>query len=269
MTPLAQALVNAKIDGRLSGDIATIADALISSDCHCFECSAVQNAATALFLDSDGCWRADADKRMPREVFLPSPLTWIEFTLQHKDGRKQRQGHLMVDDGSLVRIRSVVSESGEIALAPGALSFGSYQSEAWGTYFNSYPRDEEAQDWVFEMVMSFHGLLAMINTPRIIGRREHMPHAGLQRRLARDRHMPGKYPLRAWHEIVLEVRPPVVDDSEHEVNLTGQRALHFVRCHLRIKLGRLELVSAHWRGDAALGIKRARYVVVPEKRRAA
>jgi hypothetical protein len=41
------------------------------------------------------------------------------------------------------------------------------------------------------------------------------------------------------------------------------RALHFVRAHLRLRLGRVELVRPHWRGDAQLGIKRPAYLVAP------
>jgi hypothetical protein len=41
------------------------------------------------------------------------------------------------------------------------------------------------------------------------------------------------------------------------------RALHFVRAHLRLRLGKIELVRPHWRGDAQLGIKRPAYLVTP------
>lgn len=116
-----------------------------------------------------------------------------------------------------------------------------------------------------------YAILAIINSPRIVGRRTHRPHAGLQRALRRARGLGvGKFPLRGWTEIILEITPPQVDVSGrvHETRLTGRRALHFVRQHLRIRNGGLELVSAHWRGDAALGIKRSRYKVVPPRNQA-
>ena len=112
------------------------------------------------------------------------------------------------------------------------------------------------------MAAWLYGLLAIINTPRVIMRRQHMPHAGLQRALIASRRITGKYPLLAWQELQLKVQPPDIDESDHEAHLTGARALHFCRAHLRIRLGRLELVSAHWRGDPALGIKQTRYRVV-------
>ncbi|QPF81665.1 hypothetical protein IC762_17725 [Bradyrhizobium genosp. L] len=104
-------------------------------------------------------------------------------------------------------------------------------------------------------------LLAMINTPRIIGRCQHMPHAGLARDL-RKRFGAGRFPLRAWTEIQLKVTPPEQGEGEAEAHLTGARALHFCRAHLRVRLGRLELVSSHWRGDPALGIKQSKYRLV-------
>lgn len=112
-----------------------------------------------------------------------------------------------------------------------------------------------------------YAALSVINTPRVIGRRQHMPHAGLQRKLAQARGMVGKFPLHAWTEIKLEVSPPRLDRSAtgdpHEARLTGAKALHFCRCHLRVRLGQLELVSAHWRGDPALGMKQSRYKLLP------
>lgn len=108
--------------------------------------------------------------------------------------------------------------------------------------------------------------LAMINTPRIIGRRQYMPHAGLQRRLAAAKGMVGKFPLHAWTEIKLEVRPPEeAGDAEHQTYLTGEKALHFCRAHLRVRLGKLEYVRSHWRGNPALGIKQSRYTLVPPR----
>ena len=106
--------------------------------------------------------------------------------------------------------------------------------------------------------------MILINSPHIIGRRQHMPHAGLERQLTRGL-AGGKFPLHAWTEIKLQVAKPVeIDDGEpHEAHLTGRRALHFVRKHIRIRLGQLEYVSAHWRGDPSIGIKRSRYTVKP------
>ena len=111
-----------------------------------------------------------------------------------------------------------------------------------------------------------YSLLACINTPKVIGRRQRMPNAKLESRLMKQAGITGKYPLRAWTEIILEVGPPREDKNGIvEGRLTGTRALHFVRRFLRIRNGKLEMVSPHWRGDAAVGIKRSRYKAVPQK----
>ncbi|KTQ96970.1 hypothetical protein NS365_23330, partial [Aureimonas ureilytica] len=73
----------------------------------------------------------------------------------------------------------------------------------------------------------------------------------------------GRFPLNAWTELQLRVASPrdLSRDASVEAHLTGQRPLHFCRAHLRVRLGRLEVVRSHWRGDASLGIKQTRYRV--------
>jgi len=108
-----------------------------------------------------------------------------------------------------------------------------------------------------------YAALAIINTPRLIGRTQRAPHRGLERNLLRNQKAVGSYPLRAWSEITLSATPSALEDGEtEEVHFTGKKCLHFCRAHLRVRNGRLELVNAHWRGDPALGIKRTRYKVV-------
>ena len=106
-------------------------------------------------------------------------------------------------------------------------------------------------------------ILSLINTPKTIGRRQHMPHRGLQKNLLRSRSPIGKFPLHAWTEILLHVTAPkdLSDEGSVEAHLTGAKALHFCRAHLRVRFGRVEVVKGHWRGDASLGIKRSRYKV--------
>jgi hypothetical protein len=109
-------------------------------------------------------------------------------------------------------------------------------------------------------------MLAMINTPRLVGRKQHMPDRKLEKTLLRNRPNIGKFPLQAWTEITLSVSAPTKDvsgQSSHEAHLTGTKPLHFCRQHWRVRLGRLERVKAHWRGDPSLGVKRSRYKITP------
>ncbi len=128
-----------------------------------------------------------------------------------------------------------------------------------------FVRGSWADSELFSSVASnfLYTILGMINTPRIFGRKSHMPHAGLQQKLVARKALIGKWPLQAWHEIVLDITPPKEHwAGTHESHLTGEKALHFVRKHLRLSFGTWHYVNSHWRGNGALGIKQARYAVV-------
>ncbi len=104
-----------------------------------------------------------------------------------------------------------------------------------------------------------YATLSLINSPRIVGRSEHKASSGLSKFLARKGGAP--YQLLPWHEIFLDITPPPEAEMEGGTRLTGPRALHFCRQHIRIKRGRLEMVRAHYRGNAEVGIGRAHYAV--------
>jgi hypothetical protein len=102
--------------------------------------------------------------------------------------------------------------------------------------------------------------LDLINTPGLVGLRQHDPHRGLARKLYAARS--GSYPLRGWSEIVLKHQTRIADETEHHTGATYHKCLHFVRSHLRhYRDGKVTVIPAHWRGDPALGIKRTRYLV--------
>lgn len=101
-------------------------------------------------------------------------------------------------------------------------------------------------------------VLDLINTPGLIGLRQHDPHRGLARKLYAARS--GSYPLQGWSEVVLKHQTRIADDTEHHTGATFHKCLHFVRSHLRhYRDGKVTVIPAHWRGDPALGIKRTRY----------
>lgn len=206
---------------------------------------------------------------LERLAFLPAERTALDFG----NFGWGRMGALLIEhEGGALGHMVHAEKTGAYLINPRAFWLG-LSENASNSYRTSDPSDA-AQQALGRMVPMIYGALALINTPRLIGRRQHMPHAGLQRRLAAERGMVGKFPLRGWTEIVLEVTPPIIADEQmHEARLTGGRCLHFCREHLRIVggvvvtiNGRREViggketkVKAHWRGDAALGIKRTRY----------
>jgi hypothetical protein len=106
--------------------------------------------------------------------------------------------------------------------------------------------------------------LALINTPRVIGQTLHYPYQRIEREKLKKHKLIGKFPLRAWTEIVLRVTTRPEDrstDEPLEAHLTGDKCLHYCRTYLRIRNGMLEYVEGHWRGNPALGMKRSRYRV--------
>lgn len=215
-------------------------------DAHHFECSEIFEASKE-FVQTRGAITAAL-----RSAFLPAPRTWIEF----RGDAGERCGAILGDVESPELGRGIwIIAATEIR----ALEVGFLQGERFLPQSSSVDADL--------MVSPFVALLAMINTPRVFGRRQHMPHAGLQRKLAAAQGMTGKFPLRAWTEIKLEVRLPrdESESGEHVAVLTGRKCLHFCRAHLRVQNGQIVFVSSCWRGDPSLGIKRSRYSLIPPR----
>jgi len=234
-------------------------------DIHCFEVSAcwdlilqtMKHTSFARAFDTFG--------------FLPAPNTWLEWTVPGAPRDRNRRAVLLNEYPDPVE-----DEEGVVREAVGVNLFEHHRAIGIGFLIpktGSFQLEEEAlRNWRLVDRDPLHAasalmgitqtILVLINSPRIIGRRQYMPNRALERELTRGFGR-GKFPLHAWTEIKLEVaKPPEIDDGEpHEAHLTGRRALHFCRKHIRIRNGQLEYVSAHWRGDPALGIKRARYRV--------
>lgn len=220
------------------------------------------DAASVMELARDLGNRFTLSNPVGRLAFLPAARTAIDLGAFEWG----RLGALLIEhDGNAVAHMVTIEKNGQRTISPRAFVFG--LAENASNTFRVGDSSEALGQAAGRMVPLIYGILALINTPRIIGRRQHMPHAGLQRQLAASRGMVGKFPLRAWTEIVLEVHPPVIAGEQvHEARLTGGKCLHFCRAHLRIRNGSLEYVSPHWRGDPALGIKQTRYSVIPPRK---
>jgi hypothetical protein len=106
-------------------------------------------------------------------------------------------------------------------------------------------------------------MLNLINTPGLVGFRQHMPHRALQKDIGRALGVSGSYPLQSWSEVVVKTHTEMAGDSIAESGHTFRKCLHFVRSHRRRLTNKEIIIPAHWRGDPALGIKRTRYTVKP------
>jgi hypothetical protein len=227
-------------------------------DVHCFEVTEVLDLACKIAGDM-----VRSDKPVNVLGFLPAPKTWLELKINSE--KIERSGVLLVGSGERTSAYWAVEGKkrgfgssdfiGTLLLGPRTLR---------GTFpdvIKSVPGLSGERDWL----LGIYGFLALINSPHIIGRRQHEPHRGLERALLREQKAIGKFPLRAWTEIRLECGPPksMSDYEGYGGHLSGRRCLHFCRAHLRIRNGQAEFVKAHYRGDASLGIKQTRYRAVP------
>ena len=240
-------------------------------DVHCFEVTEVHPLAVDLAEQyRDEIYKSEDPfqfRLMNVQTFLPAPKTWIEWTETH-GGIAARIGYLFVRN-AVERHATVFGAyaygpvfcstdvAGALLLAPSTVNmldpeWTAMPTLSWAALGNA---NGDHARW---QTLIAYALLAIINTPRIIGRKQHMPHRGLERALIRSLGA-GRFPLHAWTEVVLSMKFREDGDGDHETHLTGQRCLHFCRAHLRVRQGQLQFVRAHWRGDPALGMKRTRY----------
>lgn len=237
-------------------------------DMHCFEATAVFPLLEDLNANFKRLSKSEidtvSDDLVGRFAFLPAPKTWLEWRI---NGCSWRVAILLIERScELIADATLVVGNYEEKDAV-FIDIGYVSLDSADVYYNGAPfivppewKHHPADKMALSFLSIAQMILVCINSPKIVGRRQHMPHRGLEKELTRSMGA-GRFPLHGWTEILLDVtKPPEIDDGEpHEAHLTGRRALHFCRKHIRIRGGRLEYVRAHWRGDAALGMKQSRY----------
>lgn len=256
---------------------------------HCFEVTQIKP------LVQDLSNQAEPKRRSLIDVlsFLPAPATWIERTESSEEGRfgrvAGRSGYLLLEADDKLSARVVEFMGINVK---GGIGFVAFECSPIPLLGNSDP-----DNWAIETALRLKGLaetqggfvgasrmelppddgyfldqmlnkayeiylnLAIINSPHVIIRNTRPPSSGLQKRLARQAQNGESYQLLPWHDILLEVPAKFENASDPSGRIVGPRALHFVRQFVRIRMGKLELVRSHWRGDAAVGISQSRYVV--------
>lgn len=213
--------------------------------------------------------------------FLPAPVTWIEYL--HKMPMQTEGMDVKIRRGFLLDIQEfpfiravVVSDHVYVLQGKTTTDFDiQYQTYDLSVYLGEgispeQRREEEFRRDAFEDEAGVNptssqlvAILALINTPNIIGRTLHDPHKGFARQYSTQSKITSVFPLQAWTKINLSVSDPSRADGDggRSTHFVGEKAFHFVRSHLRVRLGRLEMVRAHNRGNLALGVKRNRYEV--------
>lgn len=231
------------------------------TEAHCFECTAIFPMMCEMF-DVGGKDHITAES-MASDMFMPAPVTWLEWKLPEAN---DRFGLMLVQGGDDERVISRIIACN----AEGFYSAAVIDSDR-RAFDNRYDGLPDAADYLDfnvgatrEMSCVALIMLAIINQQQIIDRHRRQVHAGLRRNLHRAL---GRYPLLAWEEIKLRVGPP----RDASAKASGARVstedmpLHFVRAHRRKTLVLRDVVKAHWRGNPALGMKQTRYrMVAPE-----
>jgi len=177
------------------------------------------------------------------------------------------------DENDMVEISLVVGLDGYAATDPVArvslkiLRDPTYDIDAPFLFIPNFgdrksPAEREAQSKQSRAyVVRVLGSLLVINSRRGFAKKTHDPHKGVSRLLRGSEFAAGKFPLHAWTEIVLK---PLngQEAKETATQITGEKSRHYVRQFYRTPSDRApHWVTDHWRGDAALGIKRSDYVV--------
>lgn len=203
-------------------------------------------------------------------AFLPAPKTWLEWSQPaRRDGRivgSVSVGILLVEQPDLCRASVYMARKYSAVRAP----YEADKLAELGLATNGTPSPErltitcshDGNDRRAFMHDVIYAALTIINSPKVINRRQHQPDRGFERALNAHRGLTGSFPLHAWTEILLSVNThDAAGSAPASAHLTGARALHFCRSFVRVRLGQIEIVRSHWRGDASIGIKRSRYTV--------
>lgn len=266
MTPLAKMMLQdycAPKSGRVGYDPDDILPMMTGAKC--FDVNQIIDLQRELNSITDEVF----DPSLRSRVFLPAPVTFIEWRSNSGNRRgllltENNEGKILVF-GASSRLDTDPAES---YFEWGCVLEGQIPSRSVGSYGLVAEQSEfDKQESINHLALAY-AFLFLINTPNLLGRKTHLPHAGLQRRLAKATGGVGKFPLQAWTELKLycsatDGASADAEDRIIEAQLSGQRCLHFVRAFLRKRRGKIEVVKSHWRGDAALGIKRSRYIAEP------
>jgi hypothetical protein len=186
---------------------------------------------------------------------MPFPCVWIEWRVSAEYVPVERVGLILREDSNGFAHMTTVRQprgGGNVNLTE-EFDLPLFSS---GKRLNEFIRLADGPVRGGLHWMAFDAL-AIINNPRIFDRTTHAPHRGTQKALQRNR-IYANCDMPRWTEIKLSVRASSGEGSKTE-KLTGKKAQHFVRSHLRIRLGKLEIVSAHLRGDPTLGSLKAVY----------
>jgi hypothetical protein len=289
MTPLAHSFAKDLTRPIAQRQVNDTANIIPSFDrMHSFDCEPISEAIEQALEDEDG-HAGETIRYLLDDVVMPAEVTWLEFgrvTLRSEgtgDSVITRLAVVVEKQGPWFKIDLAMHHTADAAptlrvgkqTEPFTISMGRVRAVpliAGGFEYEETPEMKGAWTDGIQVRSAANRFIAMamlaldiIGQPSLVRLVTHAPHRGLERQLLRQG--VGKYPLLAWHEVVIKPQDRPLTDEEAEGHLTGRKCLHFVRGHRRrYRDGRETTVTHHWRGDPALGMQRTRYRVEPPRK---
>jgi hypothetical protein len=192
-------------------------------------------------------------QRLEATERLPFPSIFIE----HTNGHKLPEGGLFWDGGDGIYCALFVNDQGVIrAKQEYRIQQGQDGMDATALLYAERGAElcpHQHQDSIMDAAMGFvawqQASISVINSPRIIEAEQIKPSFTVSRKLKAlgVKSAPAS-------KIILKVHRSKADGGDGQA-MTGQRALHMCRQHLRIcASGKLTWVREHWRGDAGNGV---------------
>lgn len=219
------------------------------------------SAAHKFVVTPEAVQEADAlewDDKLLQYLFLPYKNTWVEYTVNPIAGMQAGVVFIPYEDetaGSAIicatrRPRQHERQQCRMVTVKFNLRerplFTMKRDRLWE---EGYPSVAEFGDHVAK-------LLAFINSPRIVSIRD-SGFAAINRKRVKK----GREPFMEFKTVRLQPHVLALRGLPVDAGPGPHRRRHAVRAHLRLKLGRVELVRAHMRGAEELGIIHKDYEV--------
>lgn len=195
------------------------------------------DAARFVFDDKTSALAVGAVMRpadVARAIPLPAAVSWLELSIPG-----ERVGILFRTEGEAMRqARCIVAR--KLASEP-ALRISTAMIDMDGGGFDglaSYIGD------------AFIGAIAMLATPALCNKRP----VNLEK-LNKSRARSGKPPLFSHEMMTIDLGKTSLGNQNGTIGDGHTRPHHFCRAFLRFRLGKMEMVRPHWRGNATVGVR--------------
>jgi hypothetical protein len=191
-------------------------------------------------------------------IFMPAHHSWIEWeddrgvTAFLFDGRGESVTH---GRGMWIAREHDDPPDREPILLPVSYDLPGYALTAFPAPGTTQAFSIQMQSVATQLIPVIWAVLALINSPKLVRHTE----VDLNR-LNKKRQARGRYTFHPHHEVRLNVDKRIIETVAGKGD-GASRALHFVRTYLRFHRGEYIIVSPHWRGDPALGIRDTSYRV--------